>query len=209
MSSSGRLLKIQKLFIILTILKENFFSRPKSTVWQQIKFKIYRQVEGATCQCQTGACDLPAFSTKYSSVCTCTARLTYLESRHTKEEGKCLSASEHHRITPSYTDSTSELPLLSFVFSSIFFLSFKVSYTHWKAILLGLCWQEDFFNQNVAKLFCNNVPAAATNIFQKRMMAPQVENYIDKRVLSTQEFIQKKNIPIFAIEVWVIMGILV
>ena len=81
-------------------------------VWQQIKFKIYRQVEGATCQCQTGACDLPAFSTKYSSVCTCTARLTYLESRHTKEEGKCLSASEHHRITPSYTDSTSELPLL-------------------------------------------------------------------------------------------------
>ena len=38
-----------------------------------------------------------------------------------KEEGKCLSASEHHRITPSYTDSTSELPLLSFVFSSIFF----------------------------------------------------------------------------------------
>ena len=126
-----------------------------------------------------------------------------------KEEGKCLSASEHHRITPSYTDSTSELPLLSFVFSSIFFLSFKVSYTHWKAILFGLCWQEDFFNQNVAKLFCNNVPAAATNIFQKRMMAPQVENYIDKRVLSTQEFIQKKNIPIFAIEVWVIMGILV
>ena len=56
-------------------------------------------------------------------MCTCTARLTYLESRHTKEEGKCLSASEHHRITPSYTDSTSELPLLSFVFSSIFFLS--------------------------------------------------------------------------------------
>ena len=61
------------------------------------------------------------FWIKYNSVCTCTARLTYFESRHTKEEGKCLSASEHHRITPSYTDSTSELPLLSFVFSSIFF----------------------------------------------------------------------------------------
>ena len=113
-----------------------------------------------------------------------------------KEEGKCLSASEHHRITPSYTDSTSELPLLSFVFSSIFFLSFKVSYTHWKAILFGLCWQEDFFNQNVAKLFCNNVPAAATNIFQKRMMASQVESFIDKRVMLTQEFIPKKNFNI-------------
>ena len=29
-----------------------FFSR------LQIKFKIYRQVEGATCQCQTGACGM-------------------------------------------------------------------------------------------------------------------------------------------------------
>ena len=57
LSSSGRLLKIQKLFIILTILKKNFFFEAKiSTVWLQIKFKIYRQVEGATCQCQTGAC---------------------------------------------------------------------------------------------------------------------------------------------------------
>ena len=121
-------------------------------VWQQIKFKIYRQVEGATCQCQTGACDLPAFSTKYSSVCTCTARLTYLESRHTKEEGKCLSASEHHRITPSYTDSTSELPLLSFVFSSIFFLSQSFLLTLKGYTFRPLLALEDFFNQNVAKL---------------------------------------------------------
>ena len=37
----------------------NFFFKAKiSTVWLQIKFKINRQVEGATCQCQTGACDL-------------------------------------------------------------------------------------------------------------------------------------------------------
>ena len=42
LSSSGRLLKIQKLFIILTILKEFFFQRPKSQCLQ-IKFKIYRQ----------------------------------------------------------------------------------------------------------------------------------------------------------------------
>ena len=33
-----------------------FFEAKISTVWLQIKFKIYRQVEGATCQCQTGAC---------------------------------------------------------------------------------------------------------------------------------------------------------
>ena len=33
----------------------NFFFEAKiSTVWLQIKFKMYRQVEGATCQCQTG-----------------------------------------------------------------------------------------------------------------------------------------------------------
>ena len=37
--------------------KGNFFLRPKSQ-WCGCKssFKIYRQVEGATCQCQTGAC---------------------------------------------------------------------------------------------------------------------------------------------------------
>ena len=38
--------------------KRNFFFEAKiSTVWLQIKFKIYEQVEGATCQCQTGACE--------------------------------------------------------------------------------------------------------------------------------------------------------
>ena len=38
--------------------KGNFFFEAKiSTVWLQIKFKIYRQVEGNTCQCQTGACE--------------------------------------------------------------------------------------------------------------------------------------------------------
>ena len=44
LSSSGKLLKIQKLFIILTILKEFFFRG------QNLNAKIYRQVEGATCQ---------------------------------------------------------------------------------------------------------------------------------------------------------------
>ena len=34
-----------------------FFEAKISTVWMQIKFKIHRQVEGATCQCQTGACE--------------------------------------------------------------------------------------------------------------------------------------------------------
>ena len=35
------------------------FDAKISTDWLQIKFKIYRQVEGATCQCQTGACGVP------------------------------------------------------------------------------------------------------------------------------------------------------
>ena len=34
-----------------------FFKAKIAMVWLQIKFKIYQQVEGATCQCQTGACD--------------------------------------------------------------------------------------------------------------------------------------------------------
>ena len=51
LSSSERLIKIQQLFIILTILKKNFFSEDKiSKVWLKIKFKIFRHVEGATCQ---------------------------------------------------------------------------------------------------------------------------------------------------------------
>ena len=51
LSSSGRLIEIQKLFIILTILKEIFFFEAKIwKVWLKIKFKIYRQAEGATCQ---------------------------------------------------------------------------------------------------------------------------------------------------------------
>ena len=32
------------------------FEAKISMVWLKIKFKIYRQIEGATCQCQTGAC---------------------------------------------------------------------------------------------------------------------------------------------------------
>ena len=32
--------------------------------WLQIKFKIYQQVEGATCQCQTAACDVVIYNTK-------------------------------------------------------------------------------------------------------------------------------------------------
>ena len=70
MSSSGRLIKIQKLFIILTILKEIFFFEAKiSRVWLQIKFKIYRQVEGATCQYQTGACALELLVKKIPKKC--------------------------------------------------------------------------------------------------------------------------------------------
>ena len=49
LSSSGRLLKIQKLFIILTILKEIFFLGQNLNGLAAIQ-------EGATCQCQTGAC---------------------------------------------------------------------------------------------------------------------------------------------------------
>ena len=37
----------------MTILKE-FFFEVKTKVWLKIKFKIFRHIEGATCQCQIG-----------------------------------------------------------------------------------------------------------------------------------------------------------
>jgi len=58
LSSSGwKVVENTKVVHYFDNSKGNFFFEAKiSTVWLQIKFKIYRQVEGATCQCQTGAC---------------------------------------------------------------------------------------------------------------------------------------------------------
>jgi hypothetical protein len=56
LSSSGRLLKIQVVHYFDNFKGKFFFEAKISTVWLQIKLKNYRQVEGATCQCQTGAC---------------------------------------------------------------------------------------------------------------------------------------------------------
>ena len=50
LSSSGRLIKKQKLFIILTILIEFFLNQKKSTVLLEIQMPFKCKPEGATCQ---------------------------------------------------------------------------------------------------------------------------------------------------------------
>ena len=84
-----------------------------------------------------------------------------------KEEGKCLSASEHHRITPSYTDSTSELPLLSFVFSSIFF-SLSKFLTHTERLYFSAFVGKKTFSIKMLPNFSVIIPLPPPPIFFKK-----------------------------------------